>query len=420
MKIMRNYKNLQIKNGLVLSILLLFGTLVFAQNGKENKINHENINGIYLNVKDFGAKGDGKSDDTEAILNAIKEAQQSEGTIYFPTGEYCMQPVKLPSHITLMGNSAWSYANKDKKDDDFEGRTKLIALSGDARAFLDCGDSRGTRIIGLTLDGKKLGKGMHGVYARNAGCEQNICIEDCRINYFSGSGIRLERTWVFSVRRCLVMFNGEHGIDCTSGYDGWFIDNQLTANKGAGIFARGSAPEDMSEEEKKQLKFFGTASIMITANRVEWNRTGGILLAGSNSMQITGCAIDHNFGPGISLKNSVGNTISGCMIRTNGAESEGDLCSQVVLEECQGTSVTGNSLWGWFNRKEGSFEYPFPYYGFVVKNLKGCVISQNSMYHGASKEGVLDYGGHSDTFIGQNMYVKPNLEVKEGRVKLKD
>ena len=25
-------------------------------------------------------------------------------------------------------------------------------------------------------------------------------------------------------------------------------------------------------------------------------------------------------------------------------------------------------------RKEGSFEYPFPYYGFVVKNLKGCVI----------------------------------------------
>ena len=127
---------------------------------------------LYLNIKDFGAKGDGKSDDTPALLAAIEEAERSEGTIYFPTGEYKIHPVKLPSHITLMGNSAWAYANKDGKDDQFEGRTILSALSGGARALLDLGSSRGTRILGLTLDGKRLGTNMHGVYARHAGCDR--------------------------------------------------------------------------------------------------------------------------------------------------------------------------------------------------------------------------------------------------------
>ncbi len=376
--------------------------------------------GTYLNIKDFGARGDGQSDDTPALQAAIREAETSEGTIYFPTGEYRIHPVKLPSHITLMGNSAWAYGNKDRKDDDYEGRTIISALSGDARALFDLGGERGTRILGLTLDGNNLGQSMHGIYARNEGCDQYICIEDCRINNFSGSGIRLEKTWVFSVRRCIIMSNGEHGIDCTSGYDGWIIDCQLTANRGAGLFASGHAPEGMDEEEKNAIKFFGAASVMVTANRVEWNRAGGILLSGSNSMQITGCSIDHNFGPGIMITNSVANTVTGCMVRSNGAERQGDMCSQIRIENCRGTSVTGNTVWGWYNRKEGRFEYPYPYYGIIVKNLVGCVISQNSLYHSSSKEGVMNYGGHESTYIGQNMYVKPVIEMVDGGFVLKE
>lgn len=370
-------------------------------------------NPIHLNIRDFGAKGDGKTDDTPALLAAIEKAQETNGTIYFPHGEYRIHPVKLPSHITLKGDSAWSYANKDKTDPDFEGKTILSALSGDARALLDLGDSRGTRIIGLTLDGNNMGESMHGVYARNAGCEQHICVEDCRINHFTGSGIRLERCWVFSIRRNLIMFNGEHGIDSTSGYDGWIIDCQLTANKGAGLFARGAPKEGMSDEEKKALKFFGTASIMVTANRVEWNREGGILLNGSNSMQITGCSIDHNFGPGIKISNGTSHTITGCKIRSNGVDRVDDNSSQIWIENCNGVAVTGNSIWGWFNRKEWSFKVPSPFYGIIAKDLKGSVISQNAMYHSSSKKGVDDRGGHLGTYIGQNMYVQPKLEESE-------
>ncbi|MEM9253042.1 MAG: right-handed parallel beta-helix repeat-containing protein [Planctomycetota bacterium] len=362
-----------------------------------------------LNVQDFGAKGDGQADDTQAIQAALAAAETGEGTVWFPTGTYLTHPLRLPSHVTLMGQSAWAYSDRNDVDPDFAGRTTLAALSGDANAFLDLDDRRGTRLLGLTLDGRKQGERMHGVYTRNRGNELHNMIEDCRIEHFTGSGIRFEKAWVLGVRRSLIMFNGEHGIDLTSGYDGWIIDCQVTANGGYGLYARGHAPDDMSDEEKKALAFFGSASIKITANRVEWNKQGGIYFNGSNSMQITGCSIDHNFGPGIHLKDSVANTISGNMIRSSGVDKQDDQCSQVLLEGCHGTAVTGNTLWGWYNRTEHDFTYPYPYYGIIAKDLAGCVIADNAMYHASSKEGVRDDGGHNGTIIKDNAYVKPNI-----------
>ena len=38
-------------------------------------------------VRDFGAAGDGRTDDTEAIEHALKEG---DGTLYFPPGDYLL------------------------------------------------------------------------------------------------------------------------------------------------------------------------------------------------------------------------------------------------------------------------------------------------------------------------------------------
>ncbi len=392
------------------AVLLIAGfNCVSMGAGMEKK----GVAAAYLNIRDFGAKGDGKSDDTPALRSAMEQAEKGNGTVYFPSGTYCIHPVKIPSHITLRGDSNWAYENKGKKDPEFEGRTTLKALSGNARALLDCFDSRGTRIVGLTLDGDEQGKSMHGIYARHTGCELHLVVEDCRINHFTGSGIRLEKAWVFAIRRCLIMWNGEHGIDCTGGYDGWVIDTMLTANEGAGFFARGEAPEDMKAQEKTDIRFFGSASVMLTANRIEWNRGGGIMLNGANSMQINGCSIDHNFGPGIMMTDSTANTVTGCKVRTNGVDCEGEMSCQIRLEECRGTVVTGNTLWGWFGRKEYNYKEADPLYGIIVKNLTGCVVSQNALFESSSLEGVVDHGGHTDSVIGQNAFVKPDLGTKE-------
>lgn len=69
------------------------------------------VSGRY-NVKDFGAKGDGASDDTIAIKSALAFiANQSGGVLFFPPGDYLVgntpdyRPIGLPSGVTIEGVS---------------------------------------------------------------------------------------------------------------------------------------------------------------------------------------------------------------------------------------------------------------------------------------------------------------------------
>ncbi|MFI3237425.1 MAG: glycosyl hydrolase family 28-related protein [Lachnospiraceae bacterium] len=366
---------------------------------------------MYSNVKSFGAKGNGSTDDTEAILAAIQDAVDETGVVYFPPGKYMIRPIEVPSHITLMGYSSWSYLGerKDKDgnslDPGYEGRTIISALEGGARALFDLDGKCGTRFQGLTIDGANVGEGMHGIYTHNIGIEQHICVEDCRIQNFTGSGIRLDKVWVFSIRRNLIMNNKEHGIDCSRGYDGWIIDNQLTGNVGAGLYAGGESE-----------LWTGMATVMVTANRIEWNREAGVKLTDANTMQFTGNSIDHNFGPGIYLKDCMSGTICGNVIRSSAIDLEDEYSCQVYLEGCVGVSVTGNSLWGWFNRKEYNLTKATPYYNFTIKNNADCIIQGNASYEGCGRENILDLGGNKNTEISNNPASFPDV-VKYGLTK---
>ena len=53
-----------------------------------------------VNVRDFGAIGDGKTDDTMAVQTAINCLPRG-GRLYFPKGTYLVAPLCLKSHITL-------------------------------------------------------------------------------------------------------------------------------------------------------------------------------------------------------------------------------------------------------------------------------------------------------------------------------
>ena len=54
------------------------------------------------NVRDYGAKGDGKAIDSPAINAAIGAAVKAGGgTVYFPAGTYASYSIRLESHITL-------------------------------------------------------------------------------------------------------------------------------------------------------------------------------------------------------------------------------------------------------------------------------------------------------------------------------
>jgi hypothetical protein len=76
--------------------------LLAAEAGAQTKVPFRGINGAPLNVKDYGAKGDGVADDTNAIKAAVTQAQlYTQGAaIYFPAGIY-----NVSSTINITGSN---------------------------------------------------------------------------------------------------------------------------------------------------------------------------------------------------------------------------------------------------------------------------------------------------------------------------
>ncbi|GEM_PF-2530851 len=69
-----------------------------------------NIYGQTFNVKDFGAKGDGKSDDTNAVLKAVISAKQNftskkqTALLYFPSGTYLVnKSINCDKYLSISG-----------------------------------------------------------------------------------------------------------------------------------------------------------------------------------------------------------------------------------------------------------------------------------------------------------------------------
>lgn len=58
----------------------------------------------FRNVKDWGALGDGSTDDTTAIAAAFT-AMSGGGTLYFPTGDYRYTTLTVPAGVVLLGVS---------------------------------------------------------------------------------------------------------------------------------------------------------------------------------------------------------------------------------------------------------------------------------------------------------------------------
>lgn len=92
----------------VFFIWFLSGTFLWAQDNVSvttsirNDVIKESAQAGYFNVKEFGAKGDGKHIDSDAVNRAIEAASEcGGGVIFFPAGEYSCYSIRLKSHITL-------------------------------------------------------------------------------------------------------------------------------------------------------------------------------------------------------------------------------------------------------------------------------------------------------------------------------
>lgn len=145
--------------------------------------------GIY-SVKDYGAIGDGVTNDTGAI-NAVLAAVPVGGTILLPSGSTfrITSPIVLSKKVRVVGHGA------------------TITNSTSTQTFrIDAGGS-GTRLEGLTLTGPGSGS-VHALgYAIHttgtvAAPVTDITLSDLTISGFSKAGMWLERCVRLAIRDC--------------------------------------------------------------------------------------------------------------------------------------------------------------------------------------------------------------------------
>lgn len=98
-----------------------------------------------LDVRDFGAKGDGVNDDTEAINRALRAAEARRGVVYMPEGMYRVSStLEVPSGVTLIGaGERWE-----------NGNVKILILE--------------PGFVGVRLNNTSGVRGLHFVYANNS------------------------------------------------------------------------------------------------------------------------------------------------------------------------------------------------------------------------------------------------------------
>ncbi|HOS44548.1 MAG TPA: right-handed parallel beta-helix repeat-containing protein [Armatimonadota bacterium] len=338
-----------------------------------------------FDVTRFGAKGDGATDDTAAIQRAIDAAGEVSGAVWFPAGLYQTSRLRMRSTVSLVAHPSWSYHRV--------GNAVLRLCDPQAPCLLDLTGSIGARVSGMSLDGGTLGEHIAGIYLDGLGHkeEETLCIENTRVAHFTGDAITMLNVWAYTVRHCMLIFNGGNGITITR-WDGFLYHNIINNCRGYGL---------------AMLSPNGASSII--GHRIEWNDKGGIYIEYGGHYHINDCYFDYNGGPALHIHGTPARragtfAVTGNLFNRNGAKADPDSLrsAHCLYEYVDGLVMTGNTLRAGVN--DGGGGPLTPGHGIVCEGLRSSILRDNVLHAGATRELVVDRGGHdAQTIIRDNI-----------------
>lgn len=141
------------------------------------------LSGVFFNVKssDYGALGDGSTDDTTAIAAAITAASSNGGIVYFPPGTYRVtSTLTLGAKVSLQGagagasliaidhasNNLLTYSNASTKDPQFIDGLQLYAAQSNSGKLITITATVFLNIINCYIgSSNQTGKCLHAASA---------------------------------------------------------------------------------------------------------------------------------------------------------------------------------------------------------------------------------------------------------------
>jgi parallel beta-helix repeat protein len=318
---------------------------------------------MIYNVQDFGAKGDGITDDTAAIQAAVDAAHAAGGgSVYLPTGIYIVHGgatatdgcIRIYDNTTVygdgMGLSTIKLADHWNKD--------VTGILRDP-VKIGCHD---ITAHDLSIDGNranntgKVDGWFNGTLPGSTKSDLNITLDHVEVKNCGGYGFDPhEQTTNLTITNCVSHGNGldgftldfqigahidnnvaygndRHGFNiCTSSHDVELTNNTAYGNGAQGVMIqRGS--EDITLVH----------DVQIHGGSYYNNKGDGIQVNMADHILIDGADIHHNGQRGIRIRGSDGSTIENCFIHDNSTSKTGGY-EEIRLESVN-DSVSGHLL----------------------------------------------------------------------------
>jgi parallel beta-helix repeat protein len=340
-----------------------------------------------VNVKDFGAVGDGVTDDTIAIQSAINITTE----VFFPSGTYIVSSLLIPSDTTLSGEAGPSSIIK-RKNNTSNGY------------FIKANIQKNIGFYNLTIDGNKANQtvGYHNLLFTE--CEE-VSIKQCKlINAKTFAGISIEGgTNEENISRSIIEGNFFEDNDNSGIYINKesYISieaNHFTNNGGDGITVINYVFPPVSNVQN----YF-----IINGNRCIQNVNGirfvGFYEGGTPSQPFPGplmppqkCVIisnnicKSNSQYGIAFQGVGGNVFGNYCERNGTTVSDGG-----ILANCWNTSVTNNII------------YDNAYWGIDAGGSRNVIVSNNVVSYQGLTSGLggngVNIGGSVNSQVSDNI-----------------
>ncbi|MBZ0321195.1 MAG: right-handed parallel beta-helix repeat-containing protein [Anaerolineae bacterium] len=309
------------------------GGLMFRPNTFVAHAQDGGANTGMVNVRDFGAIGNGETDDTAAIQLAIDSVAIQGGIVNIPAGVYLISaPIVVRSNVSVMGNGIGNSVLKVPDNHNGELFGILRTPFGESTVNV--------YIANLTLDGNRENQsgGEHfgfycGVEPGNPASDFDIHVERVEAHHFTGYGFDPHE---ITTRLYLISCISHH-----NGLDGFTLDSVVDSVISGCI---------SYENDRHGFNIVTDTRFCLFQNCVvHGNRQNGFTIQnGSHLNQISNNMIYGNHSDGIYMAGVVDNTIINNYVTEN-------LAYGIRVRGCPRTSIVGNRLHS--NSQRGNEQY---------------------------------------------------------------
>jgi hypothetical protein len=239
--------------------------------------------GPTVNIKDKGAKGDGQSDDTEALRRAVNEVGGKDGTVLVPDGTYMIDAVgdkrvMLKSRMTLKLSPG--------------AVLKVIPNGEKLYQLLTISKVSNVSVIGGTLEGDRnnhLGAvGEWGFGLMIAQGAQNVVVSGTTSKNMWGDGFYIETASNVALCGVIADHNRRQGLSIIDGHDISIVGSTFSNTRGTDP----SAGIDLEPDSPTQK----ITRVSIQRSKFLNNRGPGILVhARKGTQNVSDVSITNNY-----------------------------------------------------------------------------------------------------------------------------